>query len=63
MFLDKSEVEIVTGVNLPMVLKLASQNKEMTLAEMAKTVEEQGKQAIYRAGELLAPLKKVIRDD
>ncbi len=58
MFLDKSEVEIVTGVNLPMVLKLASQNKEMTLAEMAKTVEEQGKQAIYRAGELLAPLKK-----
>ncbi len=57
MFLDKSEVEIVTGVNLPMVLKLASQNKEMTLAEMAKTVEEQGKQAIYRAGELLAPLK------
>ena len=58
MFLDKSEVEIVTGVNLPMVLKLASQNKEMTLAEMAKVAEEQGKQAIYRAGELLAPLKK-----
>ena len=58
MFLDKSEVEIVTGVNLPMVLKLASQNKEMSLAEMAKAAEEQGKQAIYRAGELLAPLKK-----
>lgn len=54
MFLKENEIEIVTGVNLPMVVKLASQNKEITLPEMAKEVEEQGKQAIYRAGELLA---------
>ncbi len=57
MFLKENEIEIVTGVNLPMVVKLASQNKEMALSEMAKEVEEQGKQAIYRAGELLAPPK------
>lgn len=57
MFLAESEVEIVTGVNLPMVIKLASQTKETSLAEMAKIVEEQGKQAIQRAGELLAPQK------
>ncbi len=50
MFIKENEVEIVTGVNLPMVIKLASQNKETTLAEMAKAVEEQGKQAIYRTG-------------
>ncbi len=48
MFIKANEVEIVTGVNLPMVIKLASQNQEMTLTEMAKEVEEQGKQAIYR---------------
>lgn len=57
MFMGTDDVEIVTGVNLPMVIKLATQNKEMTLAEMAKEVEEQGKQAIYRAGQLLMPQK------
>ncbi|MGI8469393.1 MAG: PTS sugar transporter subunit IIA [Pyrinomonadaceae bacterium] len=51
------EVEIVTGVNLPMVIKLASQSKEISLAEMAKNVEEQGRQSIQRAAELLAPQK------
>ncbi len=57
MFLKKDEVEIVTGVNLPMVIKLASQQKEMSLSEMAIEVEAQGKQAIYRTGDLLEPQK------
>ncbi|MEO6588804.1 MAG: PTS sugar transporter subunit IIA [Pyrinomonadaceae bacterium] len=57
MFIKENEIEVVTGVNLPMVVKLASQNKEMTLREMAIEVESQGKQAIYRAGQLLAPQK------
>lgn len=57
MFIKENVTEIVTGVNLPMVIKLASQNKEMTLAEMAKEVEMQGKQAIYRTGKLLEPQK------
>jgi PTS system mannose-specific IIA component len=58
MFIADGEVEIVTGVNLPMVIKLASQNKEVSLPEMAKAVEAQGKQSIYCAGELLAPQKQ-----
>jgi len=57
MFIKENEVEIVTGVNLPMVIKLASQTKEMTLIELAKDVEEQGKQSIYRTSELLEPQK------
>lgn len=57
MFIEENEVEMVTGVNLPMVIKLASQTKEMTLEEMAIEVESQGKQAIYRASELLVPQK------
>jgi len=57
MFIKENEVEIVTGVNLPMVIKLASQNKATTLAEMAKEVEEQGRQSIHRTGKLLEPQK------
>ena len=57
MFLADGDVEVVTGVNLPMVIKLASQHRETLLMEMAKEVVEQGKQAIYRASELLAPQK------
>lgn len=57
MFLKEGEVEIVTGVNLPMVIKLASQVKEATLEELARQVEEQGKQSIYRTGALLEPHK------
>jgi len=57
MFLKENEVEIVTGVNLPMVIKLASINSEMSLHELAKEVEDQGKEAICRAGILLEPQK------
>lgn len=57
MFIKENEVEIVTGVNLPMVIKIASQTKETTLVELAKDVEEQGKQAIYRTSNLLEPQK------
>ena len=57
MFVKEGEVEVVTGVNLPMVIKLASQKEEITLKEMADEVKEQGKESIYLAGGLLAPQK------
>lgn len=57
MFLKENEVEIVTGVNLPMVIKLATVNKAISLSELAEEVEETGKSAITRAGTLLLPQK------
>jgi PTS system mannose-specific IIA component len=57
MFLKENEIEIVTGVNLPMVIKLASHSRETSLSELAKEVEEQGKQSIYRTSALLEPQK------
>ena len=59
MFLKEGEVEIVTGVNLPMVIKLASNSKDISLADLAREIEDQGKQSIYRTSALLEPpLKK-----
>ncbi len=58
MFLEEGKVEVVTGVNLPMVIKLASQAGEGALAETARHVCDLGRQGIYLAGDLLAPLKK-----
>jgi PTS system mannose-specific IIA component len=58
MFLAEGEVEVVTGVNLPMVIKLASQPGEESLVEVARLVRIQGQEGIYLAGDLLAPQKK-----
>jgi PTS system mannose-specific IIA component len=57
MFIKENEVEVVTGVNLPMVIKLASQNKEWSLSRMAEEVEIQGKKSIYKAEDLLSPAR------
>ena len=57
MFIEEGKVEVVTGVNLPMVIRLASQTEELSLTEMANAIEEQGKESIYSASELLVPEK------
>ena len=58
MFLKEGEVEVVTGVNLPMIIRLASEAGAAPLAEVARRVREQGREGIYLAGELLAPPRK-----
>ena len=58
MFLEEGAVEVVTGVNLPMVIKLASSSTEDPLAEIARKICDQGRQGIYLAGALLAPPSK-----
>src|SRR6187397_252767 len=44
MFLEEGKVEVVTGVNLPMVIKLASQEVQGTLNETARRVCDLGRQ-------------------
>jgi len=48
-----AQVEIVTGVNLPMIIKAASL-RDGPLTEVARAVRDQGKGAIYVASEILA---------
>lgn len=56
-FLDSNRVEVVTGVNLPMIIRLAAQQPEETLAVIARDVREQGRKTIYLASEVLVPGK------
>jgi PTS system mannose-specific IIA component len=55
MFLDDPAIEVVTGVNLPMILKLADQSGDDTLAEISRRIREAGHNGIHVAGELLTP--------
>lgn len=62
MFLEEGSVEVVTGVNLPMVIKLASPATEDSLAEIARKICDQGRQGIYLASALLATPPKTGAD-
>ena len=56
-FLGQENVEVVTGVNLPMLIKLAQAQVDPSqdLAGVARMVRESGQSSIYRASDLLAP--------
>jgi PTS system mannose-specific IIA component len=54
MFLEEGSVEVITGVNLPMVIKLATATAEESLEEIGPKIRDQGRQGIYLAGALLA---------
>ena len=56
MFLEDGKVEVITGINLPMVIKLGSPGPG-SLNEIARRVCDLGRQGIYVAGDLLMPQK------
>lgn len=52
-FMKEGKVEVVTGVNLPMMLKISEIKKEMSLNEYACMIKEYGKKNISLASEIL----------
>ena len=48
-------IEIITGVNLPMIICLADQQQGEDLQELARRVRDQGQRDIYLASEILKP--------
>lgn len=50
---EEGRVEVVTGVNLPMLLKLAGLREAADLRAVARRVREDGRTAIWVASDLL----------
>jgi PTS system mannose-specific IIA component len=46
-------VEVITGVNLPMLIKLARPQKDVALLAIAREMREHGRNAIWVASDLL----------
>ncbi len=52
-FLSKDRVEVLTGVNLPMVIFIHQNRSGMGLSKLAERAQEAGKAGISLAGKLL----------
>lgn len=52
-FLEAGKVEVVTGVNLPMLIKLAGLRDTSSLLDAAHQIREHGRNAIWVASDLL----------
>ncbi|HTY60645.1 MAG TPA: PTS sugar transporter subunit IIA [Acidobacteriota bacterium] len=52
-FHNPETVEVLTGVNLPMIIKIANQKEGDTLQSLARTVRDQGRSSIVMASDFL----------
>jgi PTS system mannose-specific IIA component len=52
-FLKEGKVEVVTGVNLPMLMKLAQLREEKDLVQVALALKQYGQKGITVASEVL----------
>jgi PTS system mannose-specific IIA component len=52
-FLVAGRVEVITGVNLPMLIKLVNVPKQSDLLAVARDMREHGRNAIWVASDLL----------
>ncbi len=52
-FLEEKRIEVITGVNLPMLLKLATYQDDMDLESLAAFITDYGQKNINLASEVL----------
>jgi PTS system mannose-specific IIA component len=52
-FHNPGVVDVVTGVNLPMIIKIANQKEGETLESLARIVRDQGRSSIAMASDFL----------
>jgi mannose PTS system EIIA component len=52
-FIEKDRLEVITGVNLPMLIKLASLSSSSDLLGVARQIRDDGRAAIWVASDFL----------
>jgi PTS system mannose-specific IIA component len=52
-FLEKDRIEVITGVNLPILIKLAGLRQTEDLLDVARQMRDDGRNAIWVASDLL----------
>jgi PTS system mannose-specific IIA component len=55
--MDKAKIEVIAGVNLPMLIKLASLRQTESLADAVRGAQEAGRKYINVASQLLADVR------
>ncbi|HUK58378.1 MAG TPA: PTS sugar transporter subunit IIA [Stellaceae bacterium] len=55
--MDKAKIEVIAGINLPMLIKLASLRQSETLANAVRGAQEAGRKYINVASQLLADVR------
>ena len=59
-FLEKDRIEVITGVNLPMLIKLAQLPQSQDLLAVARQMRDDGRNAIWVASDLLRGEKSSV---
>lgn len=57
-FLEEGQVEVLSGVNLPILIKAIRSRQDLPLADLTRTVEEFGKKSISIASSILKGNKR-----
>ena len=57
-FLEEDRLEVLTGVNLPILIKAIDSRKDTSLTEMTKSLEVYGKKSIAMASRILKGNKR-----
>src|SRR5271154_1180446 len=56
--MDKAKIEVIAGINLPMLIKLASLRQTESLAEAVRGAQEAGRKYINVASQLLTDAQR-----
>jgi mannose PTS system EIIA component len=55
--MDRAKIEVIAGINLPMLIKLASLRQSEPLADAVRGAQEAGRKYINVASQLLADVR------